>query len=303
MTLGQKLKILLREKNMTQEEFAEQLDVSRQAVGKWVNDKGIPEVNKLIQISNMFGVSLDYLLKEDSAGNDIAEGGYYVSGEMLEGYLAYHRQNRKRIIGGLGLFMVANIFAEIGSPGNSVMEGLYWIVTLAGLALLIWHCFQSKKYQEIKREKLIFDSKIYEAFKMRREKERKRCACMAIAGIVLLIGGTELIDYLEYTMRLRIFGVSAGALGWISDATALSFILWAAMSVMAENTIVKNTEGVPKNAAKRFAWIYWAVPVTALAVLIGFVSNIWSPMAPIIVLFCALLVTVCKLLLERGESK
>lgn len=303
MTLGQKLKILLKEKNMTQEEFAEQLDVSRQAVGKWVNDKGIPEVNKLIQISNMFGVSLDYLLKEDGVESDACDGGYYVSGEMLEGYLSYHRQNRKRIIGGLGLLMVANIFGEIGFPGNSVMEGLYWIVTLAGIALLVWHYFQSKKYQELKREKLIFDSKVYETFKMRREKERKRCAYMAIAGIVLLIGGTELIGYLEYTMRLRIFGVSAGAFQWVSDAVGLSFILWAAMSVMAENRIVKNTEGTPKNAAKRFTWIYWAAPVTALAVLIGVVSNVWSPMAPIIVLFCALLITVCKLLMERWETK
>lgn len=50
---------------MTQEDLAERLEVSRQAVGKWVNDKGIPEVGKLVQISDLFGVSTDYLLKED----------------------------------------------------------------------------------------------------------------------------------------------------------------------------------------------------------------------------------------------
>lgn len=304
MTLGQKLKILLKEKNMTQEELAEQLDVSRQAVGKWVNDRGIPEVGKLIQISNMFGVSLDYLLKEDGRESAASEGGYYVSGEMLEGYLAYHKQNRKRIIGGISLIMVANIFDEIGPQGNSVMQGLYWIVMLAGLALLIWQYFQAKKYQEIRREKLIFDSKVYEDFKVRREKERKRCAVMAIAGMVLLIAGTEFLDFLTIRSRgARIFGVSFSALQWISDATALAFILWAAMSVMAENRIVKNTEEAPKGSAKRFTWIYWAAPVTALAVLIGFVSNIWSPMAPVIVLLCALLITVCKLLSERWDSK
>lgn len=304
MTLGQKLKILLKEKNMTQEELAEQLDVSRQAVGKWVNDRGIPEVGKLIQISNMFGVSLDYLLKEDGRESAASEGGYYVSGEMLEGYLAYHKQNRKRIIGGISLIMAANIFDEIGPRGNSVMQGLYWIITLAGFALLIWQCFQAKKYQEIKREKLIFDSKVYEDFKVRREKERKRCAVIAIAGMVLLIAGSEFLDFLTIRSRgARIFGTPLGALQWISDAAALAFILWAAMSVMAENRIVKNTEEAPKGSAKRFTWIYWAAPVTALAVLVGFVSNIWSPMAPLIVLFCALLITVCKLLTERWDSK
>lgn len=65
MTLGQKLKALLKDNSMTQEDLAERLEVSRQAVGKWVNDKGIPEVGKLVQISNLFGVSMDYLLKED----------------------------------------------------------------------------------------------------------------------------------------------------------------------------------------------------------------------------------------------
>ena len=47
MTLGQKLKALLKDNSMTQEDLAERLEVSRQAVGKWVNDKGIPEVGKL----------------------------------------------------------------------------------------------------------------------------------------------------------------------------------------------------------------------------------------------------------------
>ena len=64
MTLGQKLKALLKDNSMTQEDLAERLEVSRQAVGKWVNDKGIPEVGKLVQISNLFGVSMDYLQKK-----------------------------------------------------------------------------------------------------------------------------------------------------------------------------------------------------------------------------------------------
>lgn len=109
MTLGQKLKVLLKDNGMTQEDLAERLDVSRQAVGKWVNDKGIPEVGKLVQISNLFGVSLDYLLKEDceekivSEGRDISNSGYYVSQEMLDGYLSYSRHNVNQIAGGISL--------------------------------------------------------------------------------------------------------------------------------------------------------------------------------------------------------
>lgn len=307
MTLGQKLKTLLKEKNMTQEELAEQLDVSRQAVGKWVNDKGIPEVDKLIQISNMFGVTLDYLLKEGSRENTAAEGSYYVSEEMLEGYLSYCKQNRKRIVGGLALIMVANIFDV---AGDKTMQALYWLVMLSGLALWIWQYFQTKKYQEIKRERLLFDGRVYEDFKMRRERERKRCGVMAILGMVLLIAGTEFVNFLTVDMQAKIFGASpkiliwiTDALTWITDAAGLSLIVWAAMSVAAETVVVRNTEETIRAKSKRFVWIYWAIPVTALAVLVGFVSHIWSPMAPIIVLLCALLVTVCKLLLERREER
>lgn len=298
MTLGQKLKMLLKERNMTQEELAEQLDVSRQAVGKWANDKGIPEVSKLIQISNLFGVSLDYLLKEDSREQSGAESGYYVSGEMLEGYLSYRKYGRKRIIGGISLLMLANIFDELGR-GNprGVMEGFYWIVTLAGLALLIWQCFQSGKYREIRKERLIFDDKVYEAFKVRRERERKKYALMMIAGVVLLGAGSEITSFVVHGTGIRTFGI----LEWITDTAGLAFVMWSAMSAMAESVVVKNTEGIPRSGCGGFRWVYWAVPVTLLAVLIGFVSHIWSPMAPVIILFCALLVTVCKLLLERRE--
>lgn len=49
--------------NMTQEGFAERLDVSRQAVSKWELDKTLPDVNKLLKISELYQVSVDYLLK------------------------------------------------------------------------------------------------------------------------------------------------------------------------------------------------------------------------------------------------
>ena len=120
MTLGQKLKALLKDNSMTQEDLAERLEVSRQAVGKWVNDKGIPEVGKLVQISNLFGVSMDYLLKEDYEEKNVSEekaisnSGYYVSQEMLDAYLSYSRQNVKQITGGISLFILSNVFECFG---------------------------------------------------------------------------------------------------------------------------------------------------------------------------------------------
>lgn len=65
MKLGEKISRLRREKNLTQEQFADLLCVSRQSVSKWESDTAYPETAKLIRIGELFGCSLDYLLKED----------------------------------------------------------------------------------------------------------------------------------------------------------------------------------------------------------------------------------------------
>lgn len=64
MTLGSKLSKLRRDNNYTQEQLADVLGVSRQAVSKWESDVTYPETDKLIRISELFGCSLDYLLKD-----------------------------------------------------------------------------------------------------------------------------------------------------------------------------------------------------------------------------------------------
>ena len=63
--LSEKLYKLRKDSGFSQEQLAEQLGVSRQAVSKWESGTAIPESDKLIAISNYFGVSVDYLLKDD----------------------------------------------------------------------------------------------------------------------------------------------------------------------------------------------------------------------------------------------
>ena len=62
MTLGEKLKKLRTDKNLTQEELAEILFVSRTAISKWESDRGFPNIESLKTISKYFSVSLDELL-------------------------------------------------------------------------------------------------------------------------------------------------------------------------------------------------------------------------------------------------
>ena len=64
MTFGEKLIRLRKIKGITQDELAAIIGVSRQAVYKWENGKSYPEVTKLLEIKNLFNVSIDNLLDE-----------------------------------------------------------------------------------------------------------------------------------------------------------------------------------------------------------------------------------------------
>lgn len=65
MTLGEKLAKQRKENNYTQEQLAEILGVSRQAISKWESDIAYPETEKLIRIGKLFDCSMDYLLNDD----------------------------------------------------------------------------------------------------------------------------------------------------------------------------------------------------------------------------------------------
>ncbi len=64
MNFSEKLKLLRKNKGFTQEEFAEQLNVSRIAVAKWEAGQTYPDIANLIQISNIMNVTIDYLVRE-----------------------------------------------------------------------------------------------------------------------------------------------------------------------------------------------------------------------------------------------
>jgi len=64
MNIADKIQLLRKQNNLTQEQLADKLNVSRQALSKWELGVSMPEADKIIQISNLFSVSTDYLLKD-----------------------------------------------------------------------------------------------------------------------------------------------------------------------------------------------------------------------------------------------
>ena len=65
MKFAEKIQNLRKNKNLSQEELAEKLDISRQSVSKWESGIAMPEIDKLLILSEIFEVTTDYLLKGD----------------------------------------------------------------------------------------------------------------------------------------------------------------------------------------------------------------------------------------------
>ena len=77
MALGEKLARRRKARGMSQEQLAEALGVSRQAVSKWELGEAVPDVSRVVAMSELFGVTTDYLLKDGSgeAGQAAGSGG------------------------------------------------------------------------------------------------------------------------------------------------------------------------------------------------------------------------------------
>ena len=71
MTLGEKLKEIRRVFGFTQEELADIMKVSRQAITKWESDSGIPDISNLQELSKIFNISVDYLIDENEYLNNL----------------------------------------------------------------------------------------------------------------------------------------------------------------------------------------------------------------------------------------
>ena len=120
MSFGDRLQALRRGTGMTQEEFAQQLNVSRQAVSKWESSRGYPEMEKIIYICNHYGVSMDELFADElpPAASAPSPGEEALPQPMDSPSL-------KKALG--------NFFANL-SPHNRL---LVWLVPLAVIILLI----------------------------------------------------------------------------------------------------------------------------------------------------------------------
>lgn len=108
MILADKILYHRKKLALSQEELAEQLNVSRQSVSKWEGAQSIPDMDKIIKLSDIFSVSIDYLLRDEIQDIEYVDqkdqaGLNSVSLEEANSFIAANRQHANKMA--LGVFL------------------------------------------------------------------------------------------------------------------------------------------------------------------------------------------------------
>lgn len=92
MTIGEKLKRLRKEKGISQDFVAQELHVSRQAVSKWELNEALPDLENAKRISEMFGVSMDFLVKD----TPVCDANTQITASCIEELKATYQRKYKK---------------------------------------------------------------------------------------------------------------------------------------------------------------------------------------------------------------
>ena len=123
MIFADKLIALRKKAGWSQEELAEQLGVTRQSVSKWEGAQSVPDIDKILQMSRLFGVTTDYLLKDEQA-----EPEYTPDAE------ASPLPRRKALTAAYWLVVVAIfLWYTFGPDGNGQPQYSWFIWAIAGV--------------------------------------------------------------------------------------------------------------------------------------------------------------------------
>ncbi len=159
MEFNEKLKVLRKQKGLTQEELAEMLYVSRTAVSKWESGRGLPNIESLRAISKLFSVSLDELLSGEEilyiAENDQKQKectlrdlifGLFDCGMSLLLFLPFFGQKSDDVISMVSLLNLIDIQPYL----KAVYIAFVTIMVILGIITLTLHNCHQKLWSKIK---------------------------------------------------------------------------------------------------------------------------------------------------------
>ncbi len=209
MTFGEKLYQLRKTQGLSQEELAEKLHTSRQAISKWENDNGYPETEKIILIAKLFSVSLDDLLMEerkmgtgaDATGENRGnqnfmkeQGEYYVNREMANGFLLYYKKKFLLIAAACGLIFGCNAASYSSTePGfyELTVEPILTVLSAMVLFSIVFYIIlKQNPYRNLRNKELVFSADVRKELK----DEFSKMKGVLLAGIIVCLAAVGIYE-------------------------------------------------------------------------------------------------------------
>lgn len=231
--LSKKLLQLRKRKGLSQATLAEQLNTTREAINNWERSQGLPEIEKLMMIGNIFEVSLDYLLKDTIEQSSDSQKGYYVSREMAEGYVWYQRKTSQRIALGFSLLILSLIPYLVFKENPAMYTFLILVMATLGIETIVTTGFiDEDRYKILKKKTLIFDQNYLKELIIKYETLKKKYGAIMVAGICLFVIGVIpfLSEYQEFTLMFSKIYYSIGV-----------FLITAGIYILIRYSIILKT--------------------------------------------------------------
>lgn len=299
MTLAEKIIRLRKEQGWSQEELAHRLEVSRQAVSKWESMASVPDLDKILKLSQLFGVSTDYLLKDDApeetgfaADNETPDRGRTVTMEEANAYLAQAAQSARRIALGVALcilspvtLIVLGALSEYGRapiPEN-VAGGLGVTVLLlfiaAAVGLFVTEGFKLHRYEYLETESIASTYGVAGMVEAKKEQFAPVFKSAVVAGVTLCI--LSVVPLLLSAMGENEFLTACcAALLFVFAAAGVSLIVlrgivWGSYARLLEEGDYTPEKKAAQKRNEPLHAFYWCT-VTALYLGLSFYTSAWQ---------------------------
>ena len=298
MIFADKLILLRKKAGWSQEELAEQMNVTRQSVSKWEGAQSVPDLDKMIRLSELFGVSTDYLLKDEieqaehiNSSNDMPSL-KRVSMEEANAFLSVKSRTAKTIAYAAFLCILSPIALLIlgaisestsGGLSEDIAGGIGMIALIIFVAIVMFISSGSKTapFAYLEKEKFETEYGVSGMVKERKAKYKDlhtknniAGTCLCITALIPLFTGA-IIDadndlFLMIMLSLSFLIAGVGVICFIKTG-----IIWASYEkLLQEGEYSKENKEKPSIADA----IYIAYWVIATAIYLGYSlsSNNWG---------------------------
>lgn len=302
MIFADKLIALRKQHGLSQEQLAEKLNVSRQSVSKWEGAQSIPDINKIIQLSQIFGVSTDYLLKDEleNEKDEYIETGEkseelkYVSMEDANEFLNITQSIATYISIGVLICILAPIplivFAVLSEAGTlsfseeqTAMVGVSVLLAMiaVAVALFIISGMKANKYEYLDTELIDTEYGVTGMVGEKKEKYYRMHTMYMVLGITLcVVSAIPIFFVVGFVGEENPFVVLGVPITLVLVALGVRIIvktsiIWGGFQKILEEGDYEKQKKFLNKKNSRLVSIYWTV-VVGIYLAYSFITGDWG---------------------------